>query len=884
MCNVQHYDKKNLNTTAIRIDKFDELHPLLFDIITDGVLITDPSGVIRDCNQTFHQRLGYEKHEMLGMNVRQIDSPEFAIVVDERIDQLLSQGQLVFESAHFRKNGTVMPVELNGRAVQLGGETLFLSIVRDITEHKEAKNNLKAAHNRMQSLFEYAPEAIFIADLDGRYTDVNQAASQLLGYTRDELIGKTIIDLIRPEDIPRLTASKSDMALGKADTQEWLLRHKNGTLIPTEVSASILEDGRWQGFVRDITERNALNEKLREKDRMYRALVESSGNGFWACDLQGKIIEVNQAYAARSGYSREELLCMSIPDIEAVELPEETRKHIENILETGYDRFETLHRTKDGEEWPVEIFATFWPQNGGVLMVYNTDITQRKQTEMELRYLSQALMQAGEGIIITNPSGVIEYVNPAFEKITGYASDEAVGRPISILKSQAQKPQLYKQLWETISSGQLWENTMIDRRKDGSFYPALVSIAPIFEGEKITHYVSINKDMTEHQRMEHQLQQAQKQESLGTLVGGIAHDFNNMLAALQGNVFMAMHELDNQEKIQTRLNSIEDITEKAAMVVRQLLIFAKKDVVEMEQVNLNELISEGFKLAKTTIPENITHHLDFCNRELTVTADITQLQQAFINLTNNARDAVAEVEHPMIEWILSEYEANEPFLLEHPEANQTHYAKITVRDNGYGVHESHRKAIFDPFFSTKGAKGTGLGLAMVFGSIERHGGVIELESELGEGSAFHIYLPLSETQNQSNSVQDDQPASETERHETILLVDDDIALREVASEVLGKMGYTVLSAMNGEEALAIFREHQQEIDLMLTDVIMPGMGGVELARRVRASGAEIPIILATGYDREQALHGELEFNRAHLLNKPYAFTELNQLIIKMFSD
>ncbi|PJA33859.1 MAG: hybrid sensor histidine kinase/response regulator [Zetaproteobacteria bacterium CG_4_9_14_3_um_filter_49_83] len=778
-----------------------------------------------------------------------------------------------------------MPVELNTRTIQVGSEILFLSIVRDITDHKVAESSLKAVRNQLQALFEYAPEGIFIADLDGRYSDVNQAGCRMLGYSRDELVGKTIIDLIRAEDVPRLMASKADMQAGEADTQEWLLRHKNGALIPTEVSARILQDGRWQGFVRDITERNALNEKLHEKDRMYRALVESSGNGFWACDLQGKIVEANAAYAARSGYSREELLNMSIPDIEAIEQPEETRGHIERLLETGYDRFETFHRTKDGELWPVEIFATYWPQNGGILMVFNTDITERKRVEVELRNLSQALMQAGEGIIITDPAGIIEYVNPAFEKITGYASGETVGKPTSILKSQAQKPQIYKQLWETISSGKRWESTLIDRRKDGSFYPALVSIAPIFEGDKIAHYVSIHKDMTEYQRLEHQLQQAQKQESLGTLVGGIAHDFNNMLAALQGNVFMAMHELDQQQKIRSRLESIENISDKAAMVVRQLLTFAKKDIVEMEQVNLNQLISEGFKLAKTTIPENITHHLDFCSKELMVIADITQLQQAFINLSNNARDAVAEVEHPMIEWILTEYEPDEQFRSEHPTANHHSYAKITVRDNGHGILESHRKAIFDPFFSTKGAKGTGLGLAMVFGSIERHDGFIELESELGVGSAFHIYLPLSEAPDESQSVQAVASVSVAQRHETILLVDDDIALREVAREVLCSMGYSVLSAMNGEEALAIFRQHQQEINLVLTDVIMPGMGGVELAKRLREGGSDIPIILATGYDREHALHGgEVNISRSHLLSKPYAFETLNQLIFKMLNE
>jgi len=875
-------DNRNREKDSLQLDSFEQLRSLLFDVIADGVIVVDQNGVILDCNKSFHERLGYEESEVLGMNVRDLDSPEFAEQVTARLQRIMEEKQLIFETAHYRKDGSLMPVELHTRVISVAGELIFFSVVRDITEHKAAEQKLLETKTQLRDLFEQAPEGIFTADLNGRYVDVNEAGCRMLGYTHDEIIGMTIHDLIKPEEQPRLSASRERMLQGDSDTSEWELRRKDGSFIPVEVNAKILKDGRWQGFVRDMSERKALDARLHEKDQMYRALVESSSNGFWACDMHGRIVEVNDAYIQRSGYSRKELLSMRIPDLEAVESPEETKKHIATITQRGFDRFESRHRCKSGEIWPVEILASYWPQQGGRIMVFLTDISERKQTESELRRMSQALQQAGEGIIVTDPKGIIEYVNPAFEKITGYSASEAIGQPVSILKSDVQETQIYQELWKTISQGEHWESTLIDRRKDGTFYPALVSIAPIYEGDEIAHYVSIHKDMTEHRRMEHHLLQAQKRESLGTLVGGIAHDFNNMLAAVQGNVYLAKYEVSDEAKVCSRLDAIEDTIEKAALVVRQLLTFAKKDIVEMESLSLNSLIREGFKLAKTTIRENITHHLDICREELVVNADSTQLQQLFINLSNNASDALEGVPRPMIEWTMSRYRPTDDFRRNHPGARHTAYAKITVRDNGHGIRKSHLDAIFDPFFSTKGAKGTGLGLAMVFGSVERHNGFIEVESELGLGTAFHVYLPLIE----APAAQQPSPHRETApgHHETILLVDDDIALREVASAALHRMGYNVLTGINGEDALAIFRDHEREISLVLSDIVMPGMGGVELAQKIRSRNPHIPIILATGYDRDEAIHGQLAIDHCQFLSKPYSFAMMSQLIRKMIEE
>ncbi|ATX78837.1 PAS/PAC sensor hybrid histidine kinase [Mariprofundus aestuarium] len=874
----------------VELDSISEFNTLLFDVMDDGVLIVNHQGKIFDCNPSFHRRLGYAKDEVVEKSVVELDTPEFAAKVPARIQQILEHGSAVFETAHCRKDGSIMPVELNARFLNVGGETYIFAIVRDISERKQSENLILEKEQQWQSLFQHASEGIFIADLEGCYKDVNSTGCKMLGYERDELIGKSIIDLLAPKDLDRLPSHKKYLLKGESEVSEWTLKKKDGSPISVEISARIIDDGKWLGFVRDISERKRLYVELKEKERKYNALVETSADGFWVSDSQGHIIEVNEAYAKRSGYSREELLSMRIPDIEASETTEETRAHIEKIIREGHDRFETWHRTKSGEIWPVEIVTTFYPFNGGTFMVFAVDISERRlaqqeiaKQQKELSKLSLALQQAGEGIMITSRDASIEYINRSFTGITGYTAEDIIGHNTSLLKSEAQDPEVYRDLWQTISSGNIWEGSLIERRKDGSFFPALLSIAPILDGDgTITHYVSIMKDVTEQKRMENQLLQAQKMESMGTLVGGIAHDFNNMLAALQGNVFLAIRNLKEPETVKIKLQTIHKLATNASGVVKQLLTFAKKDIVDIEPLDLNTLISDAFKLARSTIPENIDRHLEICDEPLRVNADITQLQQVLINLSNNARDALDGTDHPKIEWSVQKYQASDSFKKEHPEAETGEFARISVKDNGCGIKSVHLNAIFDPFFTTKETgKGTGLGLAMVFGSIERHGGILEVESQPGEGTAFHIYLPLVEAPIIDATIADD--SSVQGNQETILLADDEESLRLTTSEVLQGLGYQVIEASDGEQALSLFLQHQDQIDLILSDIVMPGIGGVDLAKEIRKMGSNVPIILATGYDRELVTSGNAVIANCEILTKPYSFEGLSQIMNQMLS-
>ncbi|ATX82710.1 PAS/PAC sensor hybrid histidine kinase [Mariprofundus ferrinatatus] len=872
----------------VKLDSISELNSLLFEVMNDGALIVDHLGIILDCNPCFHSRLGYSKDEVVGLSVTELDPPEFAIKVPSRLQQIREKGSTVFETAHYRKDGSIMPVEMNARFIDIGGKTVFFSIVRDISERKQHEKALLAKEQELESLFQHASDGIFIADLNGCYTAVNSTGCTMLGYQKDELIGKSISDLLPPKEQERLAAHKKKLLQGESEVSEWYLQKKDGHLFPVEVSARILNDGRWLAFVRDISERKRMDVALQEKERKYNALVETSTDGFWVADSQGRFIEVNDAYLERSGYTRDEFLQLRIPDIEASETSEDTKAHIEKIIREGHDRFETWHRSRNGTIWPVEVVTTFYPYNGGMFMVFCVDISERKRAQQEiaahqkeLAKLSQALQHAGEGVLITDQDGNIEYANKAFTLITGYSPDEVVGQSTSILKSETQDPSVYRDLWRTITSGKTWEGNLIDRRKDGSLFPAMLSIAPIFDEVKgISHYVSIIKDLTEFKRMEQQLLQAQKMESIGTLVGGIAHDFNNMLAAVQGNVFLAIRNLNNPDTVKEKLQSIHSLGTRAGNIVKQLLTFAKKDIVDLEVIELNSAIHDAYKLARSVIPENITQNIELCDERLNINADATQLQQVMINLSSNARDAVENCEHPVIEWRMEKYQATPAFKKLHPENDKEEFARVSVTDNGYGIKEAHLNAIFDPFFTTKEpGKGTGLGLAMVIGSIERLGGVVEVETKQGEGSAFNIYLPL--VHSPVIQVEEAAVTPASGNMETILLADDEESLRTTTSEVLQGLGYTVIEARDGEEALSLYHKHQKEVALLLSDIVMPGIGGVELAQRLRRMDSKLPIILATGYDKELVTSGQAAIEGCEILTKPYSFEMLSTLIRRL---
>ena len=507
---------------------------------------------------------------------------------------------------------------------------------------------------------------------------------------------------------------------------------------------------------------------------------------------------------------------------------------------------------------------------------------RRNKAEASVHKLYNAVTQSSGSIMITDSEGIIEYVNPAFTKITGYSAAEAIGQTPRFLKSGRQDAAYYENMWETISHGNNWQDKVIDRNKDGSLFPAILSIAPIIDSDgKITHYVGSHTDVSELQDMEKQFQQAQKMEAIGTLVGGIAHDFNNMLAGITGNIYLAKRDVEDNAKAFQRLESIEQLSFRAADMIKQLLTFARKDTVNMTPIPLTSYIKETIKFLRVSIPENIVVHQNICDNALHVNGDSTQIHQVLMNLMTNARDAVENVNEPCIAIKLEAFRPGDAFLTDHVYFKACNYAHLSVEDNGYGIPTDKIDHLFEPFFTTKDqGKGTGLGLAMVFGAMKTHKGFVEVESIEGEGSTFHIYVPLLEQEDTALRTQ--QRVESIDGHgELILFADDELHVRDTTAEILKSMGYKVLTAKDGIEALEVFKIHQDEIALAVLDVVMPHCGGVQLAELIREINPDLPVIFVTGYDKMNMLNGREKICDSEVISKPVGYGLLSHTMRKL---
>jgi len=463
-----------------------------------------------------------------------------------------------------------------------------------------------------------------------------------------------------------------------------------------------------------------------------------------------KIVFFNRGAERLFGYQSEDVLGRSIDMLIPSHLHQAHQKHVDAFIHAKqpprykHARGGIVGVKKSGDTFPAEASISTVEVNGEtVVTAVVRDISTHMEAEVRLRTQSVAIEQAGEAILITDREGTIEYVNRAFTEITGYSAEEAIGKTPSILKSMAQDPAFYEQLWATISAGQVWSGKLIDRRKDGTFYPCKLSVSPIIGDDgHISHYVSIQTDITEQQKLEEQLLQAQRMESIGTLVGGIAHDFNNMLTGILGHAYLAKQAMDNGDEIHERMSDIERLGLQGADMIRQLLTFARKEIVEAEIIEITSLVNDTVILARIGMPDGVTLHGDICSGELYVPANVVQLQQIIMNLITNAYHAVEHVIDPEITISLDSMRCESEHML--PSGKPC--VKLSVRDNGYGIAADHVDKIFEPFFTTKEvSSGTGLGLSMVYGSVTSHGGHVEVQSSgRGQGATFNVYLPLSE--------------------------------------------------------------------------------------------------------------------------------------------
>lgn len=501
----------------------------------------------------------------------------------------------------------------------------------------------------------------------------------------------------------------------------------------------------------------------------------------------------------------------------------------------------------------------------------------RRRAECERVRLIAAVEQANEAMVITDPEGTVQYVNPAFERLTGYGREEMKGQNPRVLRSGKQDRAFYEAFWGTITRGEVWTGRMVNRRKDGTLYTEESTISPVRDASgRIIHYIAFKRDVTEHLLLSAQLQQAQKMESVGRLAGGVAHDFNNMLSVVIGYTELALAGMAPDDPLRADLETIHEVAGRSTQIIRQLLAFARKQAVNPLVLDLNETVGAMSKMLRRLIGEDIDLLWIPGEGLWKVSMDPGQVDQVLANLCVNARDAIAGVGSVSIGT--ENVRFDEAFCREHPGAVKGPYVRLWVGDTGCGMSREVLDHLFEPFFTTKEAgKGTGMGLATVYGIVKQNRGFIYATSEPGRGTTIDVYLPSVEGEGTENPGRGEGEIPRG-RGQRVLLVEDAPEILKVMETLLSSLGYTVSPALRPEEALGLVEASPRAFDLLITDVVMPGMDGMALWKRIQALRPGIPCLFMSGYTGDFLAAYEFEDMERRLIHKPFTLGELGKRV------
>jgi len=633
----------------------------------------------------------------------------------------------------------------------------------------------------------------------------------------------------------------------------------------------------------EIEDRRQAEEALRESEERYRVAIEGANDGV-AIVKNDVHVYVNKQFLNMFGYDNIDettglppFFTVHPDDRERIPGYVLARQQGEDI--SGRSDFKGIR--KDGTPVYIEISTNMIMYRGEkALLVYFRDITSRKQTEEEHARLATAIEQAAEGIVVTDKNWIVQYVNPAFERMTGYDRDAIISQHARILKSDREDRFFYRKIRNSLTGGDVWSGRLTYRRQDGTYYFAETTASPVRDkmGD-IINYVSIHRDITHEVRLERELRQAQKMEAIGTLAGGIAHDFNNILTVIMGATELALRKVAKESPVRHDLDRLLGAALRATDLVRQILTFSRQTEQERKPVQTAPIVKEALKLLRSSLPTTIEirQNITISPEEDMVFADLTQIHQVLMNLCTNAAHAM-HASSGVLDIRLSAMAADAFLVSLHPDLEVGPYVCLEVSDTGHGMDIEIMERIFDPYFTTKAAgEGTGLGLAMVQGIVKSYGGAITVYSEPGHGTTFHVFLPRIEgTITPENEEVDILPTG----NERILFVDDEKTLVDLAQEMIEALGYHVIAKSNCLEALEDFRATPNDYDLVITDMTMPGLTGKDLARELMSIRADIPIILCTGFSNLVNEKKAKEAGIREFIMKPYTIADLAKAIRK----
>ncbi len=813
------------------------------------------------------------------------------------------------------------------RTIQLRDKELRERNV-EIERQVEGKtHDLKNSESRFRSVVENASDWIWEVDANGVYTHCSSKVEVLLGYRHDEIIGKTPFDFMVPEDVERIGAEFVAIIAAKKqfrDLVNWNLS-KDGrrVCLLTSGTPMLSDDGEllgYRGVDTNITERKKSELFIQNTSEVLEMIAEGrSARTIYDAialmyearhsGLRCSMLELKGNKLMHGGApSLPKIYCDAVngleygPSVGSCGTSTFTGKRVlvENIeTDPKWDKIKHVAMPHGMRCcWSEPIINSKGVVLGAFGMYYNhpalpnaeelsdlesagrlagivmerehREITLR-QSENKYRTLVENLPQRfylkdNNSLFISCSKNLAEDLGIKPEQIVGTTDFDYFPQEIADRHQQNDQRVILDKVAEETE-----ESIIVD----GEERVIQTIKSPVLDEDgNIDGIIGVFWDITEQKLLKEQFHQSQKMESVGTLVGGVAHEFNNTLAGITGRLYLAKNSADNPEVIR-HIDKISTLSFRAAEMIQQLLAFSRKSPVQMNTFDLSSFIKETYKLHRFSIPENINMVTKYSHDLLPVHGDTTQFQQILVNLLHNARDAVEGVSKPKISLSLELFEADSQFMQVHSKQTEKQFAHLMVEDNGCGISDKDKESIFDPFFTTKEVgKGTGLGLSMIYGAIQTHKGIIDVDSEVGKGTRMDIYIPLSLAETVDIQAQDLLVVQGN--GESILLVDDEAELREIGKEVLESLGYSVLVASNGSEAIATYLSNES-VRLILMDVVMPEMGGVEAALAIKSFDSDAKIIFCTGYDKEDVLN-EIDKSHALAITKPYDINELSRTI------
>ena len=611
-------------------------------------------------------------------------------------------------------------------------------------------------------------------------------------------------------------------------------------------------------------------------------------------DVNRIITRVNPAFTRMFGFSSEEILGKSTLEIytAAESFHEQGRLRYNPDAQGPSIPYETEYRRKNGECFrATSIGAQIRTETGDVsgFMLLVKDEAENKRMASDYVRLAAAVDQATENVVITDPGGHIQYVNPSFERTTGYSRDEAVGATPAILKSGEHDQGFYREIWTTILSGRPWSGRIKNRRKDGSFYTEDCIISPVFSaGGEIMNFVAVKHDITRTLALEEQTRRSRRIESLGRLAGGVAHDINNMLFPILGYTEIMLLDMPKTSLMREPVEEIRKAGIKVRNLVRQLLAFSRKQTLEVGPLDLNRVIGGFEKLMRKTVREDVEMVFELDASLPLVTGDLGQLEQIIMNLLVNAQHAM-----PDGGKIIIKTGTGVPDLATCPDVGTgkpVPYAYMRITDTGHGMDERTRRRIFEPFFTTRDEnRGTGLGLATVYGIVKQHNGHIDVKTSPGNGAGFTVYLPVAAPVKDGDLVQQ-APANGSapvpvhtpgKKAKKAMLAEDNAMAAGFAAKALETLGYDVIMAGDSRDCISFLDDYRGSLDLLLSDVIMPKVNGRELQGIVSEKVHGVKTLFMSGYSHDViARHGHLE-KGLDFIAKPFSIKALSQKLGSM---